>query len=327
MKKRLMIIAAVISALAVAAVFKFTRQVPEDSALKLSGNVEITEVSAGFKTPGALAFLPKEEGGEVKKGELIAELESTEVENEVNVMRASLAEAGERLKELKAGARPQEITVAEAEDRFAAVELDKAKSDFTRAEALAKSGLLALSQLEAAKAAYETADARHKGALARLSLLKEGARKEVLNAAAHRARQAAFALNAAVERLKDTKLYSPLDGVVLKRISEPGETILPGRAVYTLGRLDSPWVKVYVKEDKLGLVKLGQKAEVAIDSYPGKIYEGAVTFISSQAEFTPKNVQTEEERVKLVFALKVSVKNPERELKPGMPADVRILLK
>jgi HlyD family secretion protein len=96
--------------------------------------------------------------------------------------------------------------------------------------------------------------------------------------------------------------------------------------VFTIGDLENPWIKVYVKEDKLGLVKLGQQAEIMVDTYPGKKYDGTVTYISFDAEFTPKNVQTKEERVKLVFGIKVSVKNMNNELKPGMPADVRIIV-
>jgi HlyD family secretion protein len=115
--------------------------------------------------------------------------------------------------------------------------------------------------------------------------------------------------------------------VVLRKNSEAGETVAAGAAVYSLGDLESPWIRVYVKEDRLGLVKLGQKAEVMTDSFPKKTYLGTVTMISSEAEFTPKNVQTREERVKLVFALKVSVKNENGELKPGMPADVKIILR
>ena len=122
-------------------------------------------------------------------------------------------------------------------------------------------------------------------------------------------------------------IYSPVSGVILRKNNEVGETIAAGVPVYTIGDLDNPWVKVYVKEDKLGLVKLGQSAEVKTDTFPDKKYEGKITYISSEAEFTPKNVQTQEERVKLVFGVKVSVKNINDELKPGMPADVKIFLK
>jgi HlyD family secretion protein len=127
-------------------------------------------------------------------------------------------------------------------------------------------------------------------------------------------------------RLRDSVIYATLNGVVLRKNVEAGETVGTGTSIFTIGDLENPWIKVYVKEDKLGLVKLGQPVQVTTDSYPGKIYEGTVTYISSEAEFTPKNVQTREERVKLVFGVKVSVKNVNSELKPGMPADVRINL-
>jgi len=134
-------------------------------------------------------------------------------------------------------------------------------------------------------------------------------------------------VNTYEERLKDTMLFSPISGVVLRKNGELGETLSAGTPVFTIGDLENPWVKVYVKEDRLGQIKLGQKADVRVDSFKNKTYEGTVTFISSEAEFTPKNVQTEEERVKLVFGVKVKVKNENGELKPGMPADVKITLK
>ena len=135
------------------------------------------------------------------------------------------------------------------------------------------------------------------------------------------------ALRTAEVRFRDSVIYAPLAAVVLRKDVEAGETVNAGMPVFTLGDLENPWVKVYVKEDKLGLVKLGQKAEISVDTFPNKRYEGTVTYISSEAEFTPKNVQTREERVKLVFGVKVSVKNQNNELKPGMPADVEILVK
>jgi HlyD family secretion protein len=122
----------------------------------------------------------------------------------------------------------------------------------------------------------------------------------------------------------DMNLKTPVQGVVLRKNVEAGETVIAGTPIFTIGDLEHPWVKIYVKEDKLGLVKLGQKGEVRVDTYPGKVFTGRVTYISSEAEFTPKNVQTQEERVKLVFGVKVRVDNPNQELKPGMPADVSI---
>ena len=157
-------------------------------------------------------------------------------------------------------------------------------------------------------------------------MTKEGPTKQSIRAAEYRVEQAKAALLSAEKRLSDTTIFAPLSGVILNKNVEPGEILTQGAPVYTIGDLENPWIKVYVKEDKLGLIKLGQAAEVTIDSFPNKFFDGAVTYISPQAEFTPKTVQTKEERVKLVFAVKVSVKNLNGELKPGMPADVRLLL-
>jgi HlyD family secretion protein len=179
--------------------------------------------------------------------------------------------------------------------------LEKARKDHERAQMLFAKEAISSQQMDAAKAAYDVARAQSE--------------------------QAAAALRTAEVRLQDTVLHAPIEGVVLRKNVEAGETVGAGTPVFTLGDLESPWIKVYVREAGLGLVKLGQKAEVRTDSYPQKTYEGTVTYISSEAEFTPKNVQTEEERVKLVFGVKVSVKNQNDELKPGMPADVKILVK
>ena len=148
----------------------------------------------------------------------------------------------------------------------------------------------------------------------------------MIKAAQFRVEQAKAALRVTEERLSNTIIFAPMTGVLFTKNVEIGEVITPGTPVYTIGDLEKPWIKVYIKENQLGLVKLGQKAHVTIDSYPGKVYEGAVAHISSEAEFTPKTIQTKEERVKLVFGLKIRVKNQNGELKPGMPADVKIMV-
>jgi HlyD family secretion protein len=185
--------------------------------------------------------------------------------------------------------------------RVAEAEFEKARRDHDRYRTLSQEGAITIQQLDASRKAYD----------ASRSLLD----------------QAQAALRTAEVRLSDMTAYSPVSGVVLSRNAEPGETVAAGVSVYSLGDVDNPWVKVYVNETKLGLVMLGQKALVSVDTFPGKIYEGRVTYIASEAEFTPKNVQTQEERVKLVFGVKVGVMNVNDELKPGMPADVKIILK
>ncbi|MFN3480911.1 MAG: HlyD family secretion protein [Thermodesulfovibrionales bacterium] len=327
MKKKLLIIVVVV--LIGVAVFLISRfgGKQEQGVLTVSGNVEVTEVNIGFKTSGRVVELLVEEGQKVKKGDRLAILDSAELESQVAQHRAYLNEAIARLQELKAGSRPQEIEQAEANVRYAEAELIKAKKDFERAEYLYRNGAISAQQMDTAKKVYDTAQSQHKKALEALSLVKEGPRKEEIRAAENRVKQAEAALKASEERLKDTIIYAPVSGVILRKNVEQGETVASGIPIYTIGDLENPWIKVYVKEDKLGLVKLGQKAEITTDSYPGKKYEGIVAYISSEAEFTPKNVQTQEERVKLVFGVKVGVKNINDELKPGMPADVRMMLR
>jgi HlyD family secretion protein len=180
----------------------------------------------------------------------------------------------------------------------AEAQYDKAHKDYDRFTVLHRDGVVSSQQMDAAKSAYDAAAAQLK--LSRATLRTSDI------------------------KLQDTVIYAPLNGVVLRKNVEEGETVGTGTMIFTIGDLENPWVKVYVKEDKLGFVKLGQHAEVKTDTYPGKVYDGTVTYISSEAEFTPKNVQTREERVKLVFGVKVTVKNVNNELKPGMPADVTI---
>jgi HlyD family secretion protein len=208
---------------------------------------------------------------------------------------------GEKIASLDSAELESLVKQGRAAVRNAEVQLDKAKNDYERFVKLFHDGVISPQQMDAAKTAYDAATSQLEFSRA--------------------------ALRTADVRLRDSVLFSPLSGAVLRKNAEEGETVAAGAPVFTIGDLDNPWIKVYVKEDKLGLVKLGQKAEVSVDTFPDKKYEGTITFISSEAEFTPKNVQTREERVKLVFGIKVSVRNENHELKPGMPADVRILVK
>ncbi len=326
--KKLIIIPAFILALAVVLflVFKTGRK-GESGTLALSGNVEATVYDIGFNTPGRIKALFTDEGMTVKAGDRLAALDNIDAESEVRRNEAALLAARARLTELKAGSRRQVVKEAEAEAAFEKADLDKANKDFKRAGVLFSNGAIAESGYDGFKRALEAARARYDAALEKLSLAREGPRKEVVAAAAYRVKELKAALAVVRQRLRDTVIYSPVNGVVLKKNNEKGETVSTGMPVFTIGDIENPWIKVYVRETSIGMVKLGQKAVITVDSYPGKSYEGRVTYISSEAEFTPKNVQTREERVKLVFGVKVSVKNVNGELKPGMPADVKILLK
>ena len=328
MKKSVTI--AVIALAVAAAVFLSARYFGkrgEENVLLLSGNMEVTETNTGFKPTGRIIDLLVVEGQSVRKGDLLARLDNAELASIVGQQRAALQEAGARLAELEAGSRPQEIEQARADVQSQEAELVRIKKDYERSEMLYQNGAIPSAQFDAAKSAFESRVAQLRRAAEQLSLAKEGPRKESIEAAAYQVRQARAQLRVAEEKLNDTLIYAPFSGVILRKNVELGETVAQGTPVYTIGDLANPWIKVYVKEDKLGLVKLGQKAQVTTDTYRGKVYNGWVSFISSEAEFTPKNVQTQEERVKRVFGVKVLVGNVNNELKPSMPADVRILLK
>ncbi len=325
MKKKLVVIG-ILAVCSVAVWFLISHfwKAKDEGIILLSGNVEVTEVDAGFKIPGRVIELLTDEGYKVDKGTKIAILESTELESQVAQNRALLSEATAKLDEYKTGSRPQEIAQATANLKAAEAELVKAKKDYDRIQRLYKEEAVSAQQFDASKSIYESKAQQVNAAREQLNLVKEGPRREVINAAEDRVKQAQAALRVSEERFGDAVLYSPVSGIVLKKNIEQGEVVQAGTPVFTIGDLDNPWIKVYVPETKKGLVKYGQKAEVTVDSYPGKVYEGTVGYISSEAEFTPKTVQTQEERVKLVYGIKVRLKNPNLELKPGMPADVKI---
>jgi HlyD family secretion protein len=328
MKKKKILVAGVLLVAAIVVVLALTlKKKGDDGVMKLSGNMEVTEARVAFKVPGRIVELLVDEGDVVKAGQALARLDSAERAAFVARQQAVLEEAITILSELKAGSRRQEIEQATAQTAAQEADLVRLRRDYERAETLYRNGAISTAQHDSAKSSYEAKQAVHRSSLEALSLVKEGPRKEDIRAAEHRVRQAKAALEAAEENLKDTRLWAPFAGTILKKNSELGETMAQGVPVFTLGDLENPWIKVYVKEDKYGLVKLGQKASVSVDSFPKKSYDGTITFIAKEAEFTPKTVQTDEERVKLVFGVKVKVKNRNGELKPGMPADVRIQVK
>jgi HlyD family secretion protein len=179
-------------------------------------------------------------------------------------------------------------------------------------------------ELDAARAASDASRASVRERREALTLLRKGARRERIDEARARLQGALARVSTAQERLGYATLLAPLSGVVLSKSVEPGEQVAAGTPVVVLGDTGQCWLKGYIPETELGRVKLGQDARVTTDSQPGKVYPGKISFISSEAEFTPKSVQTEKERVKLVYRIKITLPNPGMELKPGMPADAEI---
>lgn len=282
----------------------------------------------------------------------LAELEAGSRPAEIAAAAAALEKAKSFLAELEGGSRPQEIAVADATVSRARADLSDAETNYNRVKDLYERQMAANQEFDSGKARYDAAAARLTEAIEQLKLIREGPRredidqaraavaeaqerfnlvregprKETIEQARARVEQAKASLALAETRLGYATLTSPLTGVVLSENVEPGEYVAPGTPVVTVGDLENVWLRAYVNETDLGRVRVGQPVRVSTDTYPGKVYEGRVSFVAAEAEFTPKNVQTTKERVKLVYRIKVDIRNPNMELKPGMPADADILL-
>jgi HlyD family secretion protein len=324
-RKKAIIAVAVILAIGagIAAWFRF-REGKEVGVIRVSGNIEVTDVDVSFKIPGRLLERSVDEGMSVSAGQPVARLDSADLEGEASMKEAELQAAEAVLRELVAGSRPQEVARAGAAVAAARAEAERLSVDHDRAKTLFARDVISRQEFERARAAYEVADERRNEAKESLHLVQEGPRREQIERARAQVRQAKEALELARTRLSYTAIASPLEGVVLSKNVEPGDYVAPGTPVVTVGALKTPWLRAYIEETDLGRVKVGQLVEVTADTYPGKKYAGLISFIASQAEFTPKIVQTKKERVKLVYRIKIDVANPDMELKPGMPADAAI---
>lgn len=285
------------------------------------------------------------------------EYQGATIDSDITARRADLAQAQAKLDELMAGSRPQEIQQAQSAVADAKAWNDQARSDWERAQTLFSREDISKSQYDQARAKLDSTGAQLRQAEEHLALVKEGPRtEEIAGARAQVARAQAAVQTAEANRIElrrkqqeltarraeidrtraqvgmtqtqiaDATMVSPIDGVVLVKSAEAGEVIAAGTTIVSLGDIEHPWLRAYINETDLGRVKLGQKVDLRTDSFPGKTYEGHISFIASEAEFTPKQIQTKEERVKLVYRIKIDVENPHQELKNNMPVDAEILL-
>jgi HlyD family secretion protein len=325
MKKKLIIAAVVL--VATAAIWYAMRPPAADrNVIGISGNIEVTTVDVSFKIPGRVLERPVDEGFVVKKGQLVARLEVEDLAQETAARKAERAAAEGALAELQHGFRREEVAQAKAALDRVRYDADRLRTDFERQRNLYSRGVIAAREFDRSKAAYETSAAAVREAEQKFLLLRRGARPETIDQARARLKNAEAMLQLARLREGYTDLRSPVNGIVLSKNIEPGEQVAAGTPVVSVGLLDEVWLRGYIPETDLGRVKQGQKAKITTDTFPGKEYSGYVSFISQEAEFTPKNVQTERERVKLVYRIKITVPNPNLELKPGMPADAEIHL-
>ncbi len=390
MKKRIVPIALILLVAVAGGILWSHRRDGEDAnRIRLSGNIELTQVDISFKVPGRLVERTVDEGDSVKKGQLVARIDDAQtqrvkaaqaagvdtarmqleqaatsvkwqkatLEGDIALRKADVAQATAVLDQMLAGSRPQEIQQAEAAVADARTQHEQAQLDWERAQRLYKNDDISTAQRDQAQARFNSTAAVLKQVRERLAIVREGPRKEEIAAARaqvarakaglqiseanrleiQRREQDLGARKAEVERqrqqlgvtetqLADTLVNSPVEGVVLVKSAELGEVLAAGTTVVTIGDLDHPWVRGYIREADLGRVKLGQKVNITTDSYKGKTYSGRITFIASQAEFTPKQIQTQEERVKLMYRIKIEVDNQNHELKSNMPVDAVIEL-
>ena len=307
-----------------AAVILLRRTGTETGSLKLTGTIETTTVAVSFKVPGRLKERLVDEGQQVRVGQIVARLEDDELKDERTVRFADQQAAQAALADLKAGSRQEEIAASVATLARLKAEADRAAQDATRAEALFKKEVIPRKELDAARAAKDATAAAVREGDERLKLIKVGPRPDAIKQAQARLEGAAAARSLADTRLTQAVLAAPISGTVMAKHAEPGELLAAGSPVITVAKMDEVWVRAYLPETQLGKIKLGQRAIVTSDTWKGRTYQGTVSFIASEAEFTPRNVQTEAERVKLVYRIKITIANPQQELKPGMPVDAVI---
>ena len=296
------------------------------NTLLLSGNVEAHESVVAFRTLGRIVALPVEEGEAIRAGDLIARLDAADYQQQVRVDQAALDTRGKELDLAVAGSRTQDIRAAEQTLADAKADLELRRADLARSGALYQRDAVSAQSHDQADTAFKRALAVYDRTQQTLSELREGTRKEQIAVSRATQQTARQSLELSKVRRDYTVLQSPVTGVVTVRQAELGEYVVPGTPVVTIADLDHLWVRAYVSETDLGRVTWGQAATVRTDTFPGRSYRGTVSFIAAESEFTPKTVQTNKERVALVYRVKVDVENPNRELKPGMPADVTIEL-
>lgn len=330
MKRLIPILILVCAAVAAGVYFYFYPHVVKKPApaneITFSGNIEAHESLVSFKIQGRIVQLPVEEGQQVAQGALLAQLEDADLKQRVRIDQASVDVRKSNLALTLAGTREQEIRAFQQAVIDAQADLDEKKLDNQRAEALYAKDEVSAQDRDLAATALKRSEASFNSAQQRYNEAVEGSRKEDVAIARANLSQADADLGLSRIDLGYTALHAPTAGIITVRQAELGEVVSPGSPVVTLADLDHIWLRAYIAETDLGRIHWGQEATITTDTYPGKPYHGHISFISPDAEFTPKSVQTYKERVTLVYRIKIDIDNPNHELKPGMPADAKIEL-
>ncbi len=296
-----------------------------NEVIQASGIVEAREVIVSSEVVGKIIQINFDEGSKVDSGFVLCQVD-TELTYQRYLEAKSQAEAlFSQYQLLLKGARAEEIEAMEEIVNRARINFENAQRQFERIKNLYEDGVATQEQFDNAKTFFESSKAQYEEASRRLEILKKGAREEEIKSAFANYNRTLAQMRAIKIQLEKSKITSPISGFVVEKFIELGEFVSSGTPVAKIADLDEIYIRIYIQEKELGLVKLNDTVNVKIDSYPDKVFKGTVIFISPKAEFTPKNVQTKDERVKLVYAVKVKVKNEDGVFKPGMPADVEII--
>ncbi|HYM59614.1 MAG TPA: efflux RND transporter periplasmic adaptor subunit [Thermoanaerobaculia bacterium] len=294
------------------------------NAIVASGHIEATDVRVATKIGGQVLALTLREGDRLKAGQQIAKIDSTDLELRLQQAEAERDQADADLRLRLAGARKEDIAELEAQLEGARADIAGAQHDLDRMQGLLDRGSGTAKSRDDARTRRDVLASRADSLEQSLARARAGSRKEEIDAARARLASAESRIAQLRQQISDTIIVSPQNGIVTTKLAEQGEIVGAGAPLCVITELDAPWLNVYVSDADLSHVHLGQEATVVTDA--GKSRNGKITFISSEAEFTPKNVQTRDERVKLVYKIKISLANADGLFKPGMPAEAHISL-
>lgn len=323
----LTILVVLIIALAFVAYWYWNKDKSSEQELTLYGNVDIRQVSLAFEQAGRIQRLNVQEGDQVHQGQILAELNTDALDIQKQQAQAQLNVQKQAVIAQQVGTRPEQITKAQAQLASAQAQLEKATKDVQRLQSLSNSTAgqaMSQQELDFARASQKTAAATVKEQQANLVLLEKGARAEDRAATKAQFDVSQANLNLIEYQLSQSVLRSPVNAVVRARLQEVGDMTTAQKVVYTLALTDPKWVRVYANEQQLGLIKMGNQAQIFRDSQPNQPISGKIGYISSVAEFTPKTVQTEDIRTTLVYEVRVYVNDPHDQLKMGQPVTVKI---
>jgi HlyD family secretion protein len=294
--------------------------------ISASGTIEAVEVDVASKVAGQIKERPVDEGSRIRTGDTLALVDHDTLDIQLRQAEAGVALANAQLILLREGARREDIEQAQAALRQAEASLKVAEDDARRMRALEETGSATPKQREDAEARLTVAQAQRTAAAEALHKAQTLARPEEIKAAEAQLAQAKAGADLLRKTIADCTITAPVGGFVTHKAVEVGELVTQGSTIVQVSELDSVYVMIYVTEVELGRIRLGDRAEVSIDAFPKRTFPGRVTYISPEAEFTPKNVETKEDRVKLVFGVKIEIENKEGLLKPGLPADASIIV-